>query len=59
MLEEKENRLLQLGKELQDQKSKLDRVTKQNLKYIRELRTETKVKDETPEEVRVRKSGKI
>ncbi|XP_048746440.2 coiled-coil domain-containing protein 39-like isoform X1 [Ostrea edulis] len=50
MIEEKENKRLQLNKELDDQRSKLERVAKQNSKYARELRSAKKSKGETNEE---------
>merc|ERR1712178_626709 len=50
MIEDKQNKILQLNKELEDQRAKVDRVDKQNAKYARELRSAKKVKDTTPEE---------
>lgn len=50
MFEEKQNKILQLNKELDEQKAKLDRVVKQNFKYARELRSAKKSKGETPDE---------
>ncbi|XP_076453930.1 coiled-coil domain-containing protein 39-like [Babylonia areolata] len=50
MIEEKKNKVLQLNKELEDQRTKLERVAKQNARYSRELRSAKKAKDETPEE---------
>lgn len=50
MVEEKRNKILQLNKELDDQRGKLERVTKQNLRYAKELRSAKKTKEETPEE---------
>lgn len=41
-------------KDLDDQKAKLERVAKQNAKYTRELRSQTKSKDESPQEVHVK-----
>ena len=52
MIEEKQTRLVQLGKELDDQRAKLERVVKQNAKHSRELRQAAKAKHELPEEVR-------
>lgn len=51
MIEEKQNKILQLNKELEDQSAKLDRATKMNSKYSRETRSAQKVKEELPEEV--------
>lgn len=51
MLEEKKNKMLQLQKELDDQKVKLDRVSKQNSKLSRDIRSATGSKGELPEEV--------
>ncbi|KAK7091050.1 coiled-coil domain-containing protein 39-like [Littorina saxatilis] len=50
MIEEKKNKVLQLQKELEDQRVKLERVAKQTARYSRELRTAKKTKDKTPEE---------
>ncbi|CAH1781534.1 unnamed protein product [Owenia fusiformis] len=50
MMQEKQNKVLQVNKELDDQKAKLDRVTKQNYKYAREVRSAAKLKNDTPEE---------
>ncbi|XP_060558012.1 coiled-coil domain-containing protein 39-like [Ruditapes philippinarum] len=55
MVEEKKNKILQLNKELDDQRAKLERVTKQNLRYAKELRSAKKAKGETPEEVSIDK----
>ncbi|KAL5004553.1 hypothetical protein ScPMuIL_018009 [Solemya velum] len=50
IMEERKNKILQLNKELDDQRNKLERVQKQNAKYARELRSAKKSKGETPEE---------
>lgn len=50
MIEEKKNKVLQLNKELEDQRPKLERVAKQNIRFSRELRSAKKTKEETPEE---------
>ncbi|XP_064615155.1 coiled-coil domain-containing protein 39-like [Liolophura sinensis] len=50
LIEEKKSKVNQLMKELDDQKAKLERVAKQNAKYTRELRNQTKSKDESPQE---------
>lgn len=50
MICEKENKRLQLNKELDDLRNKLERVAKQNSKYARELRSAKKSKGETNEE---------
>lgn len=50
MVDEKKNKILQLNKELHDQRAKIERVTKQNLRYAKELRSAKKSKGETPEE---------
>ncbi|XP_074657844.1 coiled-coil domain-containing protein 39-like [Tubulanus polymorphus] len=50
MIDEKKNRILQLNKEIDEQKTKLDRVSKVNTKYARDLRSAKKSKGETPEE---------
>ncbi|KAK3095543.1 hypothetical protein FSP39_015932 [Pinctada imbricata] len=50
MIEEKQNKILQMNKELEDQRSKLERVSKQNSKFARELRSAKKAKGETNEE---------
>lgn len=50
LIEEKQNKIIQLTKEAEDQQTKLDRVAKQNIKQARELRASQKLKGETPEE---------
>jgi len=50
LIGEKQNKTLQLNRDTEDQQNKLDRVTKQNIKAAREIRSAIKVKDETPEE---------
>ncbi|KAK2144272.1 hypothetical protein LSH36_772g01071 [Paralvinella palmiformis] len=50
LIEEKQNKIIQLTKEGEEQQTKLDRVAKQNIKQARELRTSQKLKGETPEE---------
>ncbi|XP_005105331.1 coiled-coil domain-containing protein 39 [Aplysia californica] len=50
MIDEKKNKILQLNKEIEDQRTKLERVAKQNVRYSRELRSARKVKEELPEE---------
>ncbi|XP_041355046.1 coiled-coil domain-containing protein 39-like [Gigantopelta aegis] len=50
MIEEKNNKMLQLNKELEDQRGKLERVSKLNVKYAREVRSAKKSKGITPEE---------
>ena len=51
MLEEKKNKVLQVQKELDEQKAKLDRAQKQNSKIAREVRSAAGSKGETPQEV--------
>ena len=51
MMEEKQNKILQLNRELEDQSAKLERAAKQNAKYTREVRALKKSKGELPEEV--------
>ncbi|XP_064639257.1 coiled-coil domain-containing protein 39-like [Lineus longissimus] len=50
IIEEKQNRILQLNRELDEQKSKMDRVGRQLSKYSREVRAAAKLKNDTPEE---------
>ncbi|XP_021365244.1 coiled-coil domain-containing protein 39-like [Mizuhopecten yessoensis] len=50
MIDEKKNKVLQLSKEIDDQRAKLERAMKSNSKYARELRSAKKSKGETPEE---------
>lgn len=50
MIEEKKNKILQLTKEIEDQRTKLERVAKQNIRYSKELRAARKIKEELPEE---------
>ncbi|GFO22705.1 coiled-coil domain-containing protein 39 [Plakobranchus ocellatus] len=50
MIEDKKNKLLQLNKEIEDQRAKLERVAKQNVRLSRELRSAKKAKEEVPEE---------
>ncbi|KAI8772472.1 coiled-coil domain-containing protein 39 [Biomphalaria glabrata] len=50
MMEEKKNKISQINKEIEDQRAKLERVAKQNIRFSKELRTAKKAKDELPEE---------
>jgi len=50
MIEEKKNKILQLTKEIEDQRTKLERVSKQNVRYSKELKAARKIKEELPEE---------
>lgn len=50
MIEDRKNKVLQLNKELEDQRGKLERAAKQVAKYSRDLRTAKKSKDDTAEE---------
>jgi len=50
MIDEKKNKLLQLTKEIEDQRTKLERVAKQNVRYSKELRATRKLREELPEE---------
>jgi len=50
MIEEKQNKILQLSKEVEDQGAKLDRAMKQLIKYSKEMRQAKKSKGDTPEE---------
>lgn len=50
MIEEKKNKLLQVNKEIEDQRAKLERVAKQNSRLSRELRSAKKTKENLPEE---------
>ncbi|KAK3603714.1 hypothetical protein CHS0354_023327 [Potamilus streckersoni] len=50
MIEEKKNKCLQLNKEMEEQRGKLERVAKQNSRYARELRSAKKARGETEEE---------
>ena len=52
MIDEKQNKIVQLNKELDEQSVKLERVMKQNAKFAREARQAQKAKTELPEEVR-------
>ena len=49
MIDEKQQKVLQLTKELDDQGVKLERVQKQNSRYARDIRKNSK--EELPEEV--------
>ena len=51
MIDEKQNKILQLNKELEDQHAKLERCIKMNSKYARDIRSAKKAKGELPEEV--------
>ena len=51
MIDEKQNKIVQLNKELDEQSVKLERVMKQNAKFAREARQAQKAKAELPEEV--------
>ena len=51
MIDEKQNKIVQLNKELDEQSVKLERVMKQNAKFAREARQAQKAKTELPEEV--------
>lgn len=53
MLGEKKNKMLQVQKELDEQKNKLDRAQRQNSKLAREVRSAAGSKREVPEEVGV------
>ncbi|XP_070537855.1 coiled-coil domain-containing protein 39-like [Ptychodera flava] len=50
MIDEKQGKIAQLNKDLEEQKQKLDRAAKQTAKYARELRASKKSKGETQEE---------
>ncbi|XP_013067508.1 coiled-coil domain-containing protein 39-like [Biomphalaria glabrata] len=50
MMEEKKNKISQINKEIEDQRAKLERVAKQNIRFSKELRAAKKAKDELPEE---------
>ncbi|XP_067948183.1 coiled-coil domain-containing protein 39-like [Watersipora subatra] len=50
MLEEKKNKMLQIQRELDEQKHKLDRAQKMNAKLMREIRSAAGTKSEIPEE---------
>ena len=45
-----QNKILQLNKEIDEQKTKIERVAKQNIRYSREIRSAKKSKGETEEE---------
>ncbi|XP_013414029.1 coiled-coil domain-containing protein 39-like, partial [Lingula anatina] len=50
MIQDKQNKILQLNKEMDEQQGKLDRVMKQNVRYAREIRSAKKSKGEVPDE---------
>ncbi|KAH9509024.1 Coiled-coil domain-containing protein 39, partial [Bulinus truncatus] len=50
MIEEKKSKISQINKEIDDQRGKLERVAKQNIRYSKELKAAKKTKAELPEE---------
>ncbi|XP_059163653.1 coiled-coil domain-containing protein 39-like [Physella acuta] len=50
MIEDKKNKISLLNKDIEDQRIKLERVSKQNARYSKELRTAKKSRDPLPEE---------
>ncbi|CAL1542998.1 unnamed protein product [Lymnaea stagnalis] len=50
MIEDKKNKINQLNKEIEDQRAKLERVAKQNIRLSKEVRAAKRAKEELPEE---------